>query len=517
MNKPIKKIILILLIVLLLPILFFSIREAASLNRDEEILEEIYNSQLQSILFSVNQYSDDIVRSWASRLESILKNNSVQDELETGLIKFFRESQSVKSAYISDSLFQYQFYIEFDKGQFITAGENEKFKNLIKENRVLLNRLFWYRSSDFMKIEPLYSFSKEELQLMFVLSDGKICLFSVDKREFIEATISSKIQSVARDQFIVSILDSISGERIYQTSSIEPDRQFIKKNLWLIPGYQLGIQLKAQTVADIVKKRTSSNLIMFFVFTVLMIAVAFFAYRNIKKEIELAQIKSDFVSNVSHELRTPLALISMFAETLEMGRAKTEEKKNEYYKIISREAGRLSSIVNKILSFSQIEAGKRNYHFKNFVLNDLLQKIYDTYKFHLSNKGFHFTLSQPDYQVIICGDEEALSEAVINLIDNAVKYSGDIKSVALRLQKKNDSAFIEVEDKGIGIAKEEQGKIFEKFYRASKGLVHDTKGTGLGLSLVKHITEAHKGRIEIESQPGEGSLFRLFLPLNKEE
>lgn len=513
MNKPIKKIILILIIVLILPVLFLSVYEVTSLNRDEEILEEIYNSQLESILFSVNQYSDDIVRSWALRIESILEINSKPDELKSNLIKFFRESQSVKSIYLSDSLFSQQLYLKYDKGEVIFEKENGNLKKVVEVNRRILDRLFRYRESDFLKIEPIYSGSKEELHLLFVLSEEKFCLMSVDKRSLIETTISSKIQSVARDQFLVSISDSLSGEEIYQTSPIETGRQLVRKNLWLIPGYQIGIQPKEQTVADLVEKRSSSNLIIFFVFALMMIITAYFAYRNIKKEIELAQIRTDFVSNVSHELRTPLALISMFAETLEMGRVKTEEKKNEYYKIISNETGRLSSIVNKILSFSQIEAGKRNYHFKEVCLNQLLQSVADSYSFHLLNKGFKFNYDQTDEKLFINADEEAVSEAVINLIDNAVKYSGDSKVILLRLNRRNENAVVEVEDKGIGIPKEEQKKIFDKFYRASRGLVHNTKGTGLGLSLTKHIVDAHKGIIEVESEPGKGSIFRLLFPL----
>ncbi len=513
MNKPIKKIILILLIVLILPVLFLSVYEITSLNRDEEILEEIYNSQLESILFSVNQYSDDIVRSWALRIESILENKPAPNELQSDLNKFFRESQSVQSIYLSDSSFSKQIYLKFDKGELSSVKENEYLEKLIEENKGILNKLFRYRESDFMKIEPVSSGSKEELHLLFVLSEEKFCLMSVDKRSFIEITIASKIQSVARDQFLVSISDSLSGEEIYQTAPIETGRQLIRKNLWLMPGYQMGIQPKEQTVADLVDKRTSSNLIIFFVFAFMMIATAYFAYRNIKKEIELAQIRTDFVSNVSHELRTPLALISLFAETLEMGRVKTDEKKNEYYKIISNETGRLSSIVNKILSFSQIEAGKRNYHFKEVCINQLIKSVADSYSFHLLNKGFEFNLDQTNEKLFINADEEAVSEAVINLIDNAVKYTRDSKVILLRLNKIGNNAVVEVEDKGIGIPKEEQKKIFEKFYRASKGLVHNTKGTGLGLSLTKHIIDAHKGIIEVESEPGKGSIFRLQFPL----
>jgi two-component system phosphate regulon sensor histidine kinase PhoR len=146
----------------------------------------------------------------------------------------------------------------------------------------------------------------------------------------------------------------------------------------------------------------------------------------------------------------------------------------------------------------------------------LLNKIKNTYQFHLSNKGFQFNVEIPEKNIFVEGDEEAVSEAILNLIDNAVKYSKDEKFVSVNLFEEEKRAVIEVVDKGIGIPKSEQEKIFEKFYRATKGLIHDTKGTGLGLALVKHIVEAHKGNIEIRSELGKGSKFKLSFPLYSE-
>jgi len=230
--------------------------------------------------------------------------------------------------------------------------------------------------------------------------------------------------------------------------------------------------------------------------------------------MELAKIKSDFVSNVSHELRTPLALISMFAETLEMERVPNEEKKKEYYSIISKEAARLSRIVNKILSFSKIEAGKREYRLSNVNINYLVEEVYKSYQFHLKNSGFQFSFSAGKTVPEIQADAEAISEAVINLIDNAIKYSIDKKDISIATGVEGDSIFIEVKDKGVGISEENQKKIFEKFFRVSDGLVHNTKGTGLGLTLVKHIVDAHKGKIKVKSKLNEGSSFILTFPIN---
>ena len=259
-----------------------------------------------------------------------------------------------------------------------------------------------------------------------------------------------------------------------------------------------------------------NNLILIGILLLVLIAAVWFVYRSVKKELELAQAKADFVSNVSHELRTPLALISMFAETLEMDRVKTEEKKKEYYSIISHESNRLGRIVNSILNFSKMEAGKRKFNFAEEDLNEVIVQVYQNYSYHLYNKGFDFEyepgIDIPKVKI----DREAVSEAIVNLLDNAVKYSNETKFIKMVIASENDFVFIEVQDKGIGISEEDQKKVFDKFYRVSSGLVHTTKGTGLGLSLVKQIMDAHKGKIELKSKFGEGSSFKLLFPKNSQ-
>ena len=249
---------------------------------------------------------------------------------------------------------------------------------------------------------------------------------------------------------------------------------------------------------------------------VILILGLWMIYRNIQKEIRLAQIKSDFVSNVSHEIRTPLALISMFAETLEMNRATSEEKKQEYYSIIRNEANRLASIVNKILSFSKMEAGKIDYDKEPTDLNEVVEDILKTYDYHLRSQGFNWKLSLAENMPIVETDQSAVSEALINLLDNAVKYSNGSKEIEVKLGAEGQHAFIEVKDYGLGISQEDQKYIFDKFYRVPTGAVHNTKGTGLGLTLVWRIMQAHGGSVEVESLEDNGSTFRLIFPIKNE-
>jgi signal transduction histidine kinase len=234
----------------------------------------------------------------------------------------------------------------------------------------------------------------------------------------------------------------------------------------------------------------------------------------VSKEMALAKLKSDFVSNVSHELRTPLALIRLYAETLELGRISAPDKKQEYYRIIRKESERLTGLINNILDFSRIEAGHREYEFRETDIADLVRNTLDSYRYQIEQQGFTLKEEIDTTVPTVYVDREAIARALLNLVNNALKYSPDEKFLGVKLYRENGSVKLEVEDRGIGITRREQSKIFEKFYRTGDPLVHNTKGSGLGLSLVRHITDAHGGDIAVESTPGKGSKFILSLPLN---
>src|SRR5438094_8377697 len=227
----------------------------------------------------------------------------------------------------------------------------------------------------------------------------------------------------------------------------------------------------------------------------------------------LARLKSDFVSNVSHELRTPLALIRLYAETLELGRITTKEKKHQYYRIIRKESERLTALINNILDFSRIEAGHKEYEFRETDIADLVRNTLDSYRYQIEQQGFALEESIDSDLPAVRVDQEAIARALVNLVNNALKYSQDEKYLGVKLYRDNGAVKLEVADKGIGIARRDQGKIFEKFYRAGDPLVHNTKGSGLGLSLVRHITEAHGGEIEVETYQGTGSKFIMCLTI----
>jgi len=278
-------------------------------------------------------------------------------------------------------------------------------------------------------------------------------------------------------------------------------------------GLALGIKFQGTTVNAIGRRWVLQAFLILGALSVLLVAGLALAYRSVRREVELARLKSDFVSNVSHELRTPLSLIWLYAETLELGRIKTREKKEEYYRIIRKESERLTALINNILDFSRIEAGRKEYDFRETDIAELVRNTLDAYRYQIEQQGFAFEQRIDSDIPTMNVDREAIARALVNLVNNALKYSGAEKFLAVKLYRANGVLKLEVVDHGIGIARRDQSKIFEKFYRTGDPLVHNTKGSGLGLSLVRHITHAHGGEVEVESAPGKGSKFTLSLPL----
>lgn len=281
----------------------------------------------------------------------------------------------------------------------------------------------------------------------------------------------------------------------------------------VFPGLALGIRFQGTSVDAIGRTWVRQGLLSLAVLSVLLIGGLVLTYRSVSKEVALARLKSDFVSNVSHELRTPLSLIRLYAETLELRRIKGQDKIEEYYRIIRKESERLTALINNILDFSRIEAGRKEYDFRQTDLAELVSNTLDTYRDQIDEQGFTFEQSIDPGIPPVNVDREAIARSLVNLLNNALKYSDREKFLGVKLYRANGALKLEVADRGIGIARHEQSKIFEKFYRAGDPLVHNTKGSGLGLSLVRHIARAHGGEVEVESAPGRGSKFTLTLPL----
>jgi len=292
--------------------------------------------------------------------------------------------------------------------------------------------------------------------------------------------------------------------------SPEEERRFTD----VFPDLIFAMKYQGTTIADIGTRFLRYNYIVLGALSALMVGGIWLTYRNVSREMNLARLKSDFVANVSHELRTPLALIRLYAETLELGRLTAKEKYQEYFRIIREESERLTALINNILDFSRIEAGRKEYEFKETNLADLVRSTLDSYRFQIEQNGFSFEENISGDIPPVSVDREAIARSLLNLVNNALKYSKDQKYIGVSLYCANSRVNLEVRDRGIGIPPNEQEKIFEKFYRCGDPLVHNVKGSGLGLSLVRHIARAHGGDVLVESIPQKGSTFTIELPLD---
>jgi signal transduction histidine kinase len=254
----------------------------------------------------------------------------------------------------------------------------------------------------------------------------------------------------------------------------------------------------------------------FGVLVAVIVAGVVLTWRLTRRETEMAQLKADFVANVSHDLKTPLSVIRMFGETLEMGRVPDEARRQEYYRIITHESERLSHLIDNVLDFSRIEGGRRRYDLAPTAVEPLIRETLDAFAYPLEQQGFKVEVAVASELPDVPMDAEAIGQALANLIDNAIKYSDADRVIAVDARRDGDGIALSVADRGVGIAPSEHARIFEKFYRVGRSETQGRRGSGVGLALVRHVAEAHHGRVSVESTPGQGSRFTLWLPLGPE-
>jgi signal transduction histidine kinase/tetratricopeptide (TPR) repeat protein len=257
----------------------------------------------------------------------------------------------------------------------------------------------------------------------------------------------------------------------------------------------------------------------FWTIVVLLIVLIFGAVlivRTVSHEMGVLRIKSDFVSSVSHEFKTPLTSIRTLIERIQGGKVKDKAKMDQYISVIAQDTDKLSRLVGNILDFSKIEEGRREYDFVETDVAQLVSRLIQEFQKDEIRKDFLIHLLIQENIPKLNLDKEAFSQALINLLDNAVKFSPDKKEIHAHLSTDEENMMLEVKDKGIGIPTDEMDKIFEKFYQGKNALKRTVKGAGLGLTLVKHTVEAHGGRVSVKSKVGEGSAFSLIFPITRE-
>jgi len=294
------------------------------------------------------------------------------------------------------------------------------------------------------------------------------------------------------------------GDMVWSASTRQP---FVYTD-WSLVVETPGLEVERWARTGFLFNMTVSVLL-----ALLLLGGVVLALRAANRAVRLSEMKTDFVSNVSHELRTPLASIRAFGEFLKLGRVSTE-KVREYGEHIEAESRRLSRLIDNILDFSRIESGSRSYRFDRGRLEDVVDSVVEAFRVRTRERGFTLEWERPAAPLPELDlDADAIGQVLHNLLDNAVKYSGESRRIEVRVERDGDLVGCLVRDEGIGISREEQEKVFERFHRVGTGLVHDVKGAGLGLSIVQHVVAAHGGRVELTSEPGRGTTVRLRLPV----
>ncbi|MEP5943365.1 MAG: HAMP domain-containing sensor histidine kinase, partial [Balneola sp.] len=284
-------------------------------------------------------------------------------------------------------------------------------------------------------------------------------------------------------------------------------------------GWQFWLSFKEGSLDTFVTKAKNRNLaISFGILLILGFCVGMIVLYS-KRSQDLAEKQMLFVAGVSHELRTPLTVIRSAAENLNEGVVQSEERKKEYARLMLKEGRRLSDMVDQIMEFSGIQAGKKVYSFTEFEVEELMNEILSEYRSVLEDEGVQLEYSFTASKSIICADRDALHLSISNLLSNAIKFCGEsmkIRFAVAEIAERGLITFI-VQDYGMGIPLEEQKNVFKPFFRGKKPVDNQVKGNGIGLSLVKKVADAHKGEIRLKSKEGEGSTFILMLPVKGHE
>ncbi len=510
---------IIVLVIIVVPSFIFSLYQYGTIDSEEEVIDDVYENQLDAILLSINQYSTDILNVWVQDLNQILNMGDIG---KTELEGFFNKRSQVVAIYSRA--------LDSGEAPFISYAAappialRQQIEDYVNTHGSLIDRLKEHLENNYQQVLgfDLLAEGANLSGFIFLLKNLQdeiyVGVIIVNTNRFIDEVIAPKIQETAEDKMNILVYHNSTDDIVYAHNVSDEIQVQKSKELWLMPNYYIGIELPGKTLDDLVKRRVNTIIILIVLFNLIVIAGVWYLFRNIRRERELMKIRSDFVSNVSHDIRTPLSMISMFTETLKLDRIRDEKKKKDYYNIIYQETMRLTGIVNNLLNFAKMENNKRVYNFDDELLNDVVREIIYTYKFDLEQKGFTYETHLDENLQAISVDKDAVTDALVNLLNNAIKYSSEEKFVAFSTGRENNRQFISLEDRGIGIPDKEQKHIFDKFYRVTSGdLAHKAEGSGLGLSIVKHIMEAHQGEIVLISKLHAGTKLTLYFPEKKEK
>ena len=485
-----------LLALAIVPAFAFAAAQIFVQTESERQLAAMRARQLDGLLFWVNQNAWDATSVWADRLVRAGADAE-------GAAWYLEATPAIRDVLEAD-----------------TTGAPVRWSSADRPAAVplaVVQRLLAQREVGYRRIEPV-ALEDGALALTFA-ADGasagappRLFAMIAEPDVLLEAAILPTIRDKAVGIAFAVYRDS--DEPVVATADLDRADVEREESLWLLPGHTVGVRLDGPSAETTLRRRLWQSLVLIGAVTGGLGVGALFVWRGVRREVEVARLREDFVSNVSHELRTPLALIRMYAESLQQGRVPAD-KRPRYYATLVAESERLSRLVGNVLQYNRFERGTATITRAPVDVSAVALEVADRYRPVVERDGGSLEADLEDVPRVE-GDRDLLCEALVNLIDNAVKYGGGDVEIGTHVEGK--AVVLEVADRGPGIEPGDLERVFEPFVRlqpeSDDGLVHTAKGTGLGLALVQRVAASHGGTAVARSREGGGSVFRITLPFH---
>ncbi len=383
----------------------------------------------------------------------------------------------------------------FDKLHDYNIQQQRLLEKRMTDNAKLLQRLFW-------RSRPIEERIDNEFLKNTLIDEFRVQGIDLDYRYAV------KTFQRGEEKFITGSPDYKNFKRRKEYTQV----LFPNDVYEIIPNYLVVYFPKR---SGYLMKATGIMVIPTIIFTGLLIAIFAYTLFIILRQKKLSEIKNDFINNMTHELKTPISTISLASQMLQDETiSNTPNTIAHISGVINQESKRLSYQVEKVLQMAVFNEGRLKLRLRDLGLNDLVRNVIASFELRIKNKNGVLSVKLDAANDLIKGDEVHITNVVFNLLDNAVKYSREVPEISVSTRNGKDSVVLSISDKGIGIAKEHQDQIFERFFRVPTGNVHNVKGFGLGLSYVKKIVEVHNGRITVESAVNKGTTFSIYFPVN---
>ena len=355
------------------------------------------------------------------------------------------------------------------------------------------------------KIKSLYGIS-------FRLYNGDVLglVTSEKMSQFWQETVE-----INEDEIVFCRVADGLGLRIdSKTSSEQPFLSFNPSGFF--PDWKIEVYFRQGVFAAATRQQQVVYFWIAILVIVFMTLLVIFSARAILRQAKMNRLKNDFIATVTHELKTPLSSMRVLVDTILQGNYEEEKTATEYMKLISKENARLSRLIDNFLTFSRMERNKQAFNLIKIAPAKIAESAVEAMRTKFNNENCRFNVAIDENLPFVLADKDAMITVLVNLLDNAYKYSYDDKQIELKVFGDEAGVCFSVKDNGIGMTRRQMRKIFDRFYQADSSLARSVEGTGLGLSIVKFIIDAHKGEIEVESKPGKGSEFRVVIPICKD-